>query len=378
MNNIKETYHGKKIDHMDILNIEDAKKFLGDKKCVIVTGVTGQDGSYMADFLLENTDYIVFGGVRRLSVYNHTNISHINSDKFKLINFDLTDSHSINRIVEKLSPEYFINFAAQSFVGSSWDFPQQTWETNTTSVIHILEAIRLYNPSCRFYQAGSSEEFGDVIYSPQDLKHPLRPRSPYGASKAAARQIVKVWRDSYDIFAIQGFLFNHESERRGEEFVSRKITKAVAKIAKSIHQGDANFEPLELGNLDAQRDWSHAEDFVRAVWLMLKQDKPKDYLLASGETHTVREFVELAFDNAGIQGYWSGEGIDEVYKLRGEVPVDITLLKINEKFYRPAEVELLLGDPSEAQKELNWEKTVDFPDLVRRMCESEFKKINAT
>lgn len=378
MNNIKETYHGKKIDHMDILNIEDAKKFLGDKKCVIVTGVTGQDGSYMADFLLENTDYIVFGGVRRLSVYNHTNISHINSDKFKLINFDLTDSHSINRIIEKLSPEYFINFAAQSFVGSSWDFPQQTWETNTTSVIHILEAIRLYNPSCRFYQAGSSEEFGDVIYSPQDLKHPLRPRSPYGASKAAARQIVKVWRDSYDIFAIQGFLFNHESERRGEEFVSRKITKAVAKIAKSIHQGDANFEPLELGNLDAQRDWSHAEDFVRAVWLMLKQDKPKDYLLASGETHTVREFVELAFDNAGIQGYWSGEGIDEVYKLRGEVPVDITLLKINEKFYRPAEVELLLGDPSEAQKELNWEKTVDFPDLVRRMCESEFKKINAT
>jgi GDPmannose 4,6-dehydratase len=378
MNNIKETYHGKKIDHMDILNIEDAKKFLGDKKCVIVTGVTGQDGSYMADFLLENTDYIVFGGVRRLSVYNHTNISHINSDKFKLINFDLTDSHSINRIIEKLSPEYFINFAAQSFVGSSWDFPQQTWETNTTSVIHILEAIRLYNPSCRFYQAGSSEEFGDVIYSPQDLKHPLRPRSPYGASKAAARQIVKVWRDSYDIFAIQGFLFNHESERRGEEFVSRKITKAVAKIAKSIHQGDANFEPLNLGNLDAQRDWSHAEDFVRAVWLMLKQDKPKDYLLASGETHTVREFVELAFDNAGIQGYWSGEGVNEVYKLRGEVPVDITLLKINEKFYRPAEVELLLGDPSEAQKELNWEKTVDFPDLVRRMCENDFKEINAT
>jgi GDPmannose 4,6-dehydratase len=378
MNNIKETYHGKKIDHMDILNIEDAKKFLGNKKCVIVTGVTGQDGSYMADFLLENTDYIVFGGVRRLSVYNHTNISHINSDKFKLINFDLTDSHSINRIIEKLSPEYFINFAAQSFVGSSWDFPQQTWETNTTSVIHILEAIRLYNPSCRFYQAGSSEEFGDVIYSPQDLKHPLRPRSPYGASKAAARQIVKVWRDSYDIFAIQGFLFNHESERRGEEFVSRKITKAVAKIAKSIHQGDANFEPLELGNLDAQRDWSHAEDFVRAVWLMLKQDKPKDYLLASGETHTVREFVELAFDNAGIQGYWSGEGVNEVYKLRGEVPVDITLLKINEKFYRPAEVELLLGDPSEAQKELNWEKTVDFPDLVRRMCENDFKEINAT
>ena len=378
MNNIKETYYGKKIDHMDILNIEDAKKFLGDKKCVIVTGVTGQDGSYMADFLLENTDYIVFGGVRRLSVYNHTNISHINSDKFKLINFDLTDSHSINRIVEKLSPEYFINFAAQSFVGSSWDFPQQTWETNTTSVIHILEAIRLYNPSCRFYQAGSSEEFGDVIYSPQDLKHPLRPRSPYGASKAAARQIVKVWRDSYDIFAIQGFLFNHESERRGEEFVSRKITKSVAKIAKSIHEGDANFEPLELGNLDAQRDWSHAEDFVRAVWLMLKQDKPKDYLLASGETHTVREFVELAFNNAGIQGYWSGEGINEVYKLRGEVPVDITLLKINEKFYRPAEVELLLGDPSEAQKELNWAKTIDFPDLVRRMVDNEIKEINAS
>ena len=378
MNNIKETYYGKKIDHMNILNIEDAKKFLGDKKCIIVTGVTGQDGSYMADFLLENTDYIIFGGVRRLSVYNHTNISHINSEKFKLINFDLTDSHAINRIIEKLSPEYFINFAAQSFVGSSWDFPQQTWETNTTSVIHILEAIRLYSPNCRFYQAGSSEEFGDVIYSPQDLKHPLRPRSPYGASKAAARQIVKVWRDSYDIFAIQGFLFNHESERRGEEFVTRKITKNVARIAKSLQIGDTDFEPLELGNLDAKRDWSHAEDFVEAVWLMLNKETPKDYLLASGETHSVREFVELAFDNAGIQGYWSGEGINEVYKFKGEVPVDITLIKINPKFYRPAEVELLLGDPSEAQNDLSWKKKIDFEALVCRMCERDFKEINTT
>jgi GDPmannose 4,6-dehydratase len=347
-------------------------------KKVIVTGVTGQVGSYMADFLLKFTNVKVYGAIRRLSVPNHDNIKHIKNPNFELIEMDLGDEHSINACIEEIKPDYFINFAANSFVGLSWKMPVNHFQNNTMAVLHQLEAIRKHCPSCRYYNAGSSEEFGDVIYSPQDLKHPLRPRSPYGASKAAARQIVKVWRDSYDIFAIQGFLFNHESERRGEEFVSRKITKGVAKIVKSIHQGGANFEPLELGNLDAQRDWSHAEDFVRAVWLMLKQDKPKDYLLASGETHTVREFVELAFDNAGIQGYWSGEGVNEVYKLRGEVPVDITLLKINEKFYRPAEVELLLGDPSEAQKELNWEKTVDFPDLVRRMCENDFKEINAT
>jgi len=347
-------------------------------KKVIVTGVTGQVGSYMVDYLLANTDYKIYGAIRRLSVPNHKNIEHINSDRFELVEMDLGDEHSVASLIEEIKPDYFINFAANSFVGNSWKMPVNHFQNNTMGVLHQLEAIRKYCPSCRYYNAGSSEEFGDVAYTPQDLNHPGRPRSPYGASKVAARQIVKVWRESYDLYALQGYLFNHESERRGEEFVTRKITKNVARIAKALQQGFTDFQPLELGNVDTKRDWSHAEDFVEAVWLMLNQEKPKDYLLASGETHTVREFVETAFDNAGIQGYWSGEGVDEVYKLRGEVPVDITLMKVNPNFYRLAEVDLLLGDPSEAEKELGWKKKVDFKSLVCRMCEHDFKEINAT
>lgn len=347
-------------------------------KKVIVTGVTGQVGSYMVDYLLANTDYKIYGAIRRLSVPNHRNIEHVNSDRFELVEMDLSDEHSIFATVQNIKPDFFINFAANSFVGNSWHMPVNHFDVNALGVMRQLEAIRKICPNCRYYNAGSSEEFGDVMYSPQDLNHPPRPRSPYGASKVAARQIVKVWRDSYNLFAIQGYLFNHESERRGEEFVTRKITINVARIAKSVHQGDADFKPLELGNVDAKRDWSHAEDFVVAVWLMLNQESPKDYLLASGETHTVREFVEIAFENAGIDGYWSGEGVDEVYKSKGETSLNVTLMKINPDFYRPAEVDLLLGDPSEAQKDLNWKKSVDFKSLVCRMCENDFKEINAT
>jgi GDPmannose 4,6-dehydratase len=347
-------------------------------KKVIITGVTGQVGSYMADFLLQFTNLKVYGAIRRLSVPNHENIKHIKDPNFKLVEMDLGDEHSIASLIEEIKPDYFINFAANSFVGNSWKMPVNHFQNNTMGVLHQLEAIRKHCPSCRYYNAGSSEEFGDVIYSPQDLNHPSRPRSPYGASKVAARQIVKVWRDSYDLYAIQGYLFNHESERRGEEFVTRKITKNVARICKSLSSAEVNFEPLELGNLDAKRDWSHAEDFVRAVWLMLNGDRPKDYLLASGETHTVREFVELAFANAGIKGHWTGEGLDEKFKFIGEAPVDITLVKINPDFYRPAEVELLLGDPIEAQVDLHWKKNVDFPTLVRRMVQNDLEKNNAT
>lgn len=380
MNNLKEKYTGKKIDHMDILNIEDAAKLANGKQCVIVTGVTGQDGSHMVDYLLENTDYEIFGCVRRLSVYNHKNISHINNKRFHLINFDLIDSHSIARIVEKIKPNYFINLAAQSFVGSSWDFAHQTWETNSTSVLHILEAIRLYHPTCRFYQAGSSEEFGDVSYVPQDEEHPLRPRSPYGASKAAARQLVKVWRESYDLYAVQGWLFNHEGTRRGEEFVTRKITKAVARIKNAI-DNDQAFALLELGNLDATRDWSDAEDFVDGIWRMLNQDRYREfsrswslepncnkqlceYVLSSNETHSIREFVELAFAAAGIEGYWQGTGLDEMFlqKETGRV-----LMVINQKFYRPAEVEVLYGDSTKAREELGWNPKTDFKGLIDKM-----------
>ena len=239
-----------------------------------------------------------------------------------------------------------------------------------------LEAIRKICPDCKYYNAGSSEEFGDVMYSPQDLNHPPRPRSPYGASKVAARQIVKVWRDSYKLFAVQGYLFNHESERRGEEFVTRKITMNVARIKKELDEGKKP-EPFDLGNIEAKRDWSHAYDFVRAVWLMLNEDKPKDYLLASGETHTVREFVEKAFEAAEIETHWHEEDNPIDTKLIHN-ETGYILLKINKDFYRPAEVELLLGDPSEAQKDLHWEKSVDFPALVGRMVNNDIKEINAT
>ena len=379
-----ETYHGKKIDTANILNIEDASKLIKGRKTVVITGVTGQDGSHMVDFLLKNTDLLIFGGVRRLSVYNHENIKHIDSDRFHLINFDLTDSHAIARTVEKLQPDYFINFAAQSFVASSWDFARQTWQANSTSVLDILEAIRLYKPSCRLYQAGSSEEFGNVLYAPQDEKHPLRPRSPYGASKAAARQLIKVYRDSYNLYAIQGWLFNHEGTRRGEEFVTRKITKNIARINYAIKNNES-FIPLELGNIEAKRDWSDAEDFVEGVWIMLNQDShnpnyngtPNEYVFSSNETHTIKEFVEKAFKCAGIEGSWiyinDGHPEDEIFcrkKLDGKYEV---LVKINRKFYRPAEVELLLGDSTRARNELGWKPKISFDNLVKKMVEFDIE-----
>jgi len=374
--NFKETYYGKKIDTANILNIDDACKLINNRKTIIITGVTGQDGSHMVDFLLKNTDYLIFGGVRRLSVYNHENIKHIKSDRFHLINFDLTDSHAISRTVEKLQPDYFINFAAQSFVASSWDFARQTWQTNSTSILDILEAIRLYKPSCRLYQAGSSEEFGNVLYTPQDEKHPLRPRSPYGASKAASRQLIKVYRESYNLYAIQGWLFNHEGTRRGEEFVTRKITKNVARIYHSI-KNNQEFKPLELGNVEAKRDWSDAEDFIEGVWMMLNQDIynknyngiPNDYVFSSNETHTIKEFIEKAFDIADIKGKWIGENEHLIYISQNNK----TLMQINPKFYRPAEVELLLGDSTKARKELNWQPKISFDNLIKKMVEYDIE-----
>ena len=379
-NNFMETYHGKKIDTANILNIEDASKLIKGRKAVVITGVTGQDGSHMADFLLKNTDYIIFGGVRRLSVYNHENIKHIKSDRFHLINFDLTDAHAISRTVEKLQPDYFINFAAQSFVASSWDFARQTWAANSTSVLDILEAVRSYKPNCRLYQAGSSEEFGNVIYTPQDEKHPLRPRSPYGASKAASRQLIKVYRDSYNLYAIQGWLFNHEGVRRGEEFVTRKITKNVARIFHAI-KNDKEFLPLELGNMEAKRDWSDAEDFVEGVWMMLNQDKynlnyngdPQEYVFSSNETHTIKEFVEKAFHIAGIKGNWIGENEHTMYVSNDNK----ILVQINPKFYRPAEVELLLGDSNKARKELNWAPKISFDKLVEKMVNCDIENLKS-
>ena len=349
-------------------------------KRVIITGVTGQDGANMAEFLLEETPHEIFCIVRRACGRNneHTNLlEKIGGDRFNIIYGDLTDSISINRAVREVQPDYFINFGANSFVGDSWDAPLHTFDVNATGVMRCLEAIRMYQPECRFYSAGSSEELGDVDYSPQDINHPVKPRSPYAASKASARHIVKVWRESYGLYAVHSILFNHEGVRRGEEIVTRKITKNVARIKSELtahfesgHQ--SSVEPMELGNLDAKRDWSDSEDFVKGVWMMLNQDRPKDYLLASGETHSIREFAEKAFMFAGISGGWKGEGLNEEYGIQSKSEW-ISLIKINPKFFRPAEVDVLLGDPSSAEKELGWERTISFDSLVERMVKSDLE-----
>tara|TARA_Y100000593_G_scaffold4890_1_gene9629 strand:- start:11852 stop:12913 length:1062 start_codon:yes stop_codon:yes gene_type:complete len=351
------------------------------KKVIVITGVTGQDGSHMVDYLLDNTDHEIYGAIRRLSVKNHQNISHrANDSRFHLIDLDLTDGHSIDRRIREIKPDYFINFAAQSFVGVSWDTPRQTFETNALGVIDILESIREHVPECRFYNAGSSEEFGDVLYSPQDEDHPLRPRSPYGASKAAARHIVKVYRESYDLYAVQGWLFNHEGTRRGEEFVTRKISMGMARIAHAIESQEA-FDPISLGNLEAQRDWSDAEDFIRSVWLMLNQENPKDYVIGSTEAHSIREFVELCAKEAGLEGSWVGEGLEEEYVLANYLLEEhnlksAVLVNINKEFYRPAEVSFLQGDCTLAEKELGWERQTDFPGLVKKMYQHDYKLLS--
>ena len=339
------------------------------------------DGSIMADYLIKNTEHIVVAGVRRLSNDNHKNIEHLkNNTRFKLIDLDITDPANVENVIREEQPDYFINFAANSFVGNSWTMPVNHMQTNCMAVLYQLEAIRKFAPNCRYYQAGSSEEFGDVIKVPQDENHPLRPRSPYGASKAAARMLVKVYRESYNLYAIQGWLFNHEGARRGIEFVTRKITSNVARIKKAIETG-VNFEPVELGNLDAKRDWSDAEDFIDGIWKMLNQNHPKEYILSSNETHTIREFVEKSFIFAGIEYFhWEGEGLNEKLVLDNFVleENDIKsnlLVKINPKFYRHAEVDLLLGDSSLARKELNWRPEISFEQLIKKMIENDIKNI---
>lgn len=388
---------------MNIKNIQDIVRPEGT--VVFVTGVTGQDGSHMVDYLLRETNAHIIGGARRLSVENHFNIRHLeNETRFQLVNFDLTDSHSIYKIMEVAKPDYFINFAAQSFVASSWDFARQTWECNSTAVLDCLEAIKRIKPDCRFYNAGSSEEFGNVSYSPQDENHPARPRSPYGASKSAARTLVKVYRESYGIYAVQGWLFNHEGPRRGEEFVTRKITKNVAKIFNAIVSNQP-FEPLELGNVDAKRDWSDAEDMMDGVWRMLNQEKyldetmrenwykknpqdkghcivgidftkgkftPRDYVVGTGEQHTIREFVEKAFSMVNLHGTWVGTGTDEIYITEdGKI-----LVKINPKYYRPAEVESLIANPTKIQNELGYYKRTSFEELIDKMVSNDLTLLN--
>ena len=374
-------------------------------KKVIISGVTGQDGSYMVDYLLANTDHLIYGLVRRTANPNTRNISHnLDNPRFQLVTADLSDYQSIESAVQEIQPDYFINLAAQSFVGASWQIPEQTFDVVALGVLRCLEAIRKHAPHCRFYSAGSSEEMGDVQYSPQDMNHPIRPRSPYGAAKAAARHLTKVYRESYGLYAIHGMLYNHESERRGEEFVTRKIAKGVARIARAIKDGK-EFVALELGNLNAKRDYSHALDFVDGIWRMLNQTPflngkphsmtddefvesclknrlwwPSEYLLASGETHSVRSLVEKAFEEAGIRGEWNGDGVNETHTLIGTrddlgIAQSNVLVKVNPAFYRPADVQTLLGDSSKARQELGWSPQVTFDQLVERMVKSELKEV---
>lgn len=345
-------------------------------KKVLITGFTGQDGYLMASYLLRNTDNVVVCGIRRVvrgEIDDPENL--LSNDRIKLIDLDITDQINVERVIEEECPDYFINLGANSFVGNSWSMPVNHMETNFMAVLYQLEAIKKHAPHCRYYNAGSSEQFGNVDYSPQDIKHPFKPRSPYGVSKCAAHHLLKVYRESYNLYAVQGILFNHEGIRRGEEFVTRKITKEVARINEELLYKKP--KPLELGNLDAKRDWSDSEDFVKGIWLMLNQERgqEKDYVLASGETHSIRDFVEQAFKVADLEGRWEGEGVNEKYICKFDKS-EFEAVLINPDFYRPAEVELLLGDSTPARKELGWEPKTSFNKLVEKMVINDLKQYN--
>ena len=343
---------------------------MSTKKIVLITGITGQDGSNMVRYLLKNTNYLIYGSIRRTSVANHENIKDVKDDRFIIINLDLLDQQSIINNVKIYKPDYIINFAAQSFVGESWNSPIQTFTTNTLSVMYFLEAIREYVPLCRFYSAGSSEEFGQLEYSPIDLKHPLNPRNPYAASKCSARHIVKVYRESYNLFAIHCILFNHEGIRRGKDFVTRKITSNLARIKKELENGQ-EIKPLELGNINTVRDWSDSEDFVEAVWLMLNQEIPREYILSSNESHSIKEFIDLSCEYAGLNVEWnidSENDLNTVLLCENKV-----IMKINPIFYRPLEVDIVYGDTTETKKILNWEPKTNFKQLVKKMMENDLQ-----
>lgn len=330
-------------------------------KRALITGVTGQDGSYLAELLLEK-GYEVFGIMRRKSVVDYGNVDHI-KEKLNFIYADMTDIVSLTNAVKKSQPDEVYNLAAQSFVGTSWEQPLLTAEIDAMGVTNLLEAIRLAKPDARFYQASTSEMFGLVQEIPQKESTPFYPRSPYGVAKLYGHWITKNYRESYGMYACSGILFNHESKRRGKEFVTRKITDAIARIKLGLQ------ETVELGNLDAKRDWGHSSDYVNAMWLMLQQDNADDYVIATNETRTVREFVEIAFGKVDLHITWQGKGVDEIGKdQEGNIRV-----RINPKFYRPAEVELLIGNPEKAELELGWKRYFSFDDLVTEMVQEDLR-----
>ena len=322
-------------------------------KTALITGITGQDGSYLAELLLEK-GYEVWGIIRRSSNFNTQRIDHIFKDvhqkenKLQLVYGDLSDASSIGAIIRKIMPDEVYNLAAQSHVKVSFEIPEYTADITAMGSLRILEAIRQFCPKAKYYQASSSEMYGKVKETPQSEKTPFHPRSPYGVSKVFSYWITKNYRESYDMFACNGILFNHESPRRGETFVTKKITKAIAKIKAGKQK------KLYLGNLDAKRDWGYAKDYVEAMWLMLQQEKPDDYVIATGETHSVKEFLEEAFNLVGLK--W------EDY------------VEIDQRYFRPAEVDLLIGNPKKAKEKLNWEPKTKFKELVKIMLKEDLEE----
>lgn len=314
----------------------------------------------MQNFLLEK-GYEVYGIMRRKSVVDYGNVEHI-KDKIHFIYADMTDPISLITAMKISQADEVYNLAAQSFVATSWEQPLATADIDALGVTNMLEAIRTVKPEARFYQASTSEMFGLVQAIPQTETTPFYPRSPYGVAKLYGHWITKNYRESYDLYACSGILFNHESERRGKEFVTRKITDAVARIKLGVQ------DHLELGNMDSKRDWGHSKDYVKAMWLLLQQDHADDYVIATNETRTVREFVEVAFGHVGIEIEWEGTGVDEIGK---DKATGKTIVKVNPQFFRPAEVDILLGNPAKAEKELGWKREISFSQLVERMVKND-------
>lgn len=329
-------------------------------KKALITGITGQDGSYLAEFLLGKA-YEVHGIVRRSSTDNTQRIAHlIRDDKVILHDGDLVDACSLSRLIYKISPDEIYNLGAQSHVKVSFDAPEYTSDVDALGSLRLLDCIREACPDARYYQASSSELFGMVQETPQKETTPFYPRSPYAAAKLYAYWITVNYREAYNLFACNGILFNHESPRRGETFVTRKVTLGISNILRGVQ------DKIILGNMDAKRDWGFAGDYVEAMWLMLQQQRPDDFVIATGETHTVREFCELAFKHAGINIMWQGEGADE----KGiDADTGIERISVSSEYFRPAEVDLLLGDPSKAKRVLGWERKVSYEQLVKMMVE---------
>jgi GDPmannose 4,6-dehydratase len=335
-------------------------------KIALITGITGQDGAYLSKFLLEK-GYEVYGAFRRTADLNVSKLRSLGiEDRIHLVPLELLEYSNIYRAIEKAQPEEIYNLAAQSFVSLSFEEPVFTSDVTAIGALRVLEAIRALNPKIKFYQASSSEMFGKVQTIPQNEKTPFYPRSPYAVSKLFGHWITVNYRESYGLFACSGILFNHESPLRGLEFVTRKITHSVARIKLGLQQ------ELKLGSLDSKRDWGYAAEYVQAMWLMLQQEKPDDYVIATGETHSVREFVEAAFERIGIKLEWSGKGVEEK---GGDAKTGKTLVSIDPQYFRPAEVDLLMGDASKAKKALGWNPKTTFKELVGIMVESDLKLV---